>query len=49
MVRDALFFVSELKKTGFIPAATDAQKFVDDLYYDIAADVPAGHQASPSH
>ncbi|OAV66077.1 alkanesulfonate transporter substrate-binding subunit [Bacteroidales bacterium Barb6] len=49
VVRDALFFVSELKKTGFIPAATDAQKFVDDLYYDIAADVPAGHQASPSH
>jgi NitT/TauT family transport system substrate-binding protein len=33
---DALFFVNELKKTGFLPADIDAPKFIDNLYYDIA-------------
>ncbi|MDR1965831.1 MAG: ABC transporter substrate-binding protein [Synergistaceae bacterium] len=34
---DALYFVDELKKTGYLPSDLDTKAFVENLYYDILA------------
>jgi NitT/TauT family transport system substrate-binding protein len=35
---DALYFSKELKKTGFLPAGIDPEKFVDNFYFDVLGD-----------
>ncbi|MDR3127342.1 MAG: ABC transporter substrate-binding protein [Tannerellaceae bacterium] len=45
---DAAFFVSELKKTGFLPSDIDADAFVQKLYFDVLTEQketprPAAH------
>ncbi|MDR3267927.1 MAG: ABC transporter substrate-binding protein [Tannerella sp.] len=32
---DAVYFVNELKKAGFLPVEIDTESFVENLYYDI--------------
>ncbi|MDR2587162.1 MAG: hypothetical protein LBC23_02730, partial [Coriobacteriales bacterium] len=34
--QDALYFVEELKKTGYLPADIDTQQFVDNLWAEVA-------------
>ena len=41
---DALYFSQELKKTGFLPADLDPEKFVETFYFDVLGDEPeSGH------
>lgn len=44
---DALYFSQELKKTGFLPADLDPEKFVEQFYFDVLGDedthVKTGH------
>ncbi|MDR0612696.1 MAG: ABC transporter substrate-binding protein [Dysgonamonadaceae bacterium] len=35
---DALYFSQELKKTGFLPADLDPEKFVEQFYFDVLGD-----------
>jgi NitT/TauT family transport system substrate-binding protein len=43
---DALYFARELKKTGFLPADLDPEKFTENFYYDVFADEPEENKAS---
>jgi len=40
---DALYFSKELKKTGFLPKDLDADKFVNNLYYDLKVEETTPH------
>ncbi|MDR0768409.1 MAG: ABC transporter substrate-binding protein [Dysgonamonadaceae bacterium] len=53
---DALYFSQELKKTGFLPASIDPEKFVEDFYFDVLAGEPevnhgekSGHELGNKH
>jgi NitT/TauT family transport system substrate-binding protein len=43
---DALYFSQELKKTGFLPAGIDPEKFVEDFYFDVFAGEPENNHRS---
>jgi len=40
---DALYFTKELIKTGFLPKDLDADKFVDNLYFDLQVEETTTH------
>ena len=40
---DALYFTKELIKTGFLPKDLDADKFVDNLYFDLQIEETTTH------
>jgi NitT/TauT family transport system substrate-binding protein len=46
---DALYFAEQLKKTGFLPGDLNAQKFVENLYYEIPTELEEQHQGAEHH